>query len=91
MKEAGRVFPQIKLTHVKKLPLMIADEDRQRKIGELVKEVLGAKRREPEAETSATELKIDALIYEIYGVNNTRGEPPPLEESVVKGPSTDAI
>ena len=66
VKEAGRVFPQVKLTHVKKLPMAIADKSEQRKISDLVKQILAAKKRTPEADTTALDREIDRLVYQLY-------------------------
>jgi hypothetical protein len=68
VKEAGRVFPQVKLTHVKKLPLAIADKADQKEIADLVKKILAAKQRDAEADTSALEREIDELVYALYGL-----------------------
>ena len=57
VKEAGRVFPQVKLTHVKKLPLAIPEKSKQKGIAELVKEILEAKRQDADADTSAVGAK----------------------------------
>ncbi|MFP5231419.1 MAG: Eco57I restriction-modification methylase domain-containing protein [Acidobacteriota bacterium] len=72
VKEAGRVFPQVKLTHVKKLPLAIPDEPKQKEIADLVKKVLNAKRRNNVADTSDLEQNIDQLVYAVFGL--TRAE-----------------
>lgn len=66
VKEAGRVFPQVKLTHVKKLPLVIATTKQQAKIAELVDRILAAKSEDPHADTSKLETEIDRLVYKLY-------------------------
>jgi hypothetical protein len=66
VKEAGRVFPQVKLTHVKKLPLVIADDEKQQEVAGLVKNVLAAKRRNAAADTSEWEEAIDRLVYDLF-------------------------
>lgn len=65
-KEAGRVFPQVKLTHVKKLPLVIADTAKQKESANLVKKILVAKQRDPGADTTEWEREIDQLVYQLY-------------------------
>jgi len=80
VKEAGRVFPQVKLTHVKKLPLAIADKADQKEIADLVKKILAAKQRDAEADTSALEREIDELVYALYGLTEK-------EKAMVKGTS----
>jgi len=68
VKEAGRVFPQIKLTHVKKLPMAIPDKTKQLQIADLVKKIISAKERDPQADTTALEREIDQLVYKLYGL-----------------------
>lgn len=68
VKEAGRVFPQVKLTHVKKLPLVIADAAAQRTIAEFVKKILAEKRRDVNANVTKIERQIDDSIYGLYGL-----------------------
>ena len=67
VKEAGRVFPQVKLTHVKKLPLVIAASAKQKEIADLVKKILTAKRLDLGADTRELECEIDRLVYALFG------------------------
>ncbi|MBI4745946.1 MAG: N-6 DNA methylase [Deltaproteobacteria bacterium] len=78
VKESGRVFPQVKITHVKKLPLIIAPKNNQKQITDLVSKVLNAKNTNPQADTSALEKQIDEMVYALYGLT-------PEEIAVVKG------
>lgn len=66
MKEAGRVFPQVKLMHVKKLPFVVADKTKQQEIATLVLQILAAKKRDPKADATALEQEIDRLVYQLY-------------------------
>ena len=68
VKEAGRVFPQVKLTHVKKLPMAVAEKTKQKDIADLVKRILAAKARDASADVSALEREIDQLVYALYGL-----------------------
>jgi hypothetical protein len=70
VKEAGRVFPQVKLTHVKKLPMAIPDKAEQKEIVDLVKKILAAKQRDAGADVSALEREIDELVYALYGLTD---------------------
>jgi len=78
VKEAGRVFPQVKLTHVKKLPLVIVDKSKQKEIGDLVKRILKAKQHDSKANTIVLEREIDRKVDELYGIteeeSNTVGD-----------------
>jgi hypothetical protein len=77
VEEAGRVFPQVKLTHVKKLPLAIPEKEMQREVGALVKKMLQAKKGDPKADMGKLEIAMNSLIDQIYGV--TKGEDTMLE------------
>jgi type I restriction-modification system DNA methylase subunit len=83
VKEAGRVFPQVKLTHVKKLPLVIADAAAQSAIAELVKKILAVKRRDVNANVTKVERQIDDSIYGLYGL--TPAEIDLVETATVRG------
>jgi hypothetical protein len=67
VQESGRVFPQVKITHVKKLPLVIASTDTQNQISTYVSRILAAKRLQPEADTAKLEQEIDKMVYKLYG------------------------
>jgi len=68
VREAGRVFPQVKITHVRKLPLAIPPKQIQEEIGRKVKAVLAAKHANPEADTTVLEQEIDQHVYALYGL-----------------------
>src|ERR1035441_383378 len=68
VREAGRVFPQVKITHVKKLPLAIPPKHQQEQLAKRVKAVLAAKRGNMSADTSALEREIDQQVYALYGL-----------------------
>ena len=74
VQEAGRVFPQIKITHVKKLPIVIPQLDWQKEVDSLVDKML----HEDYSET--TDNLIDEKVYELYGL--TPEEIALVEESV---------
>jgi len=46
--------------------MAIADKSEQRKISDLVKQILAAKKRTPEADTTALDREIDRLVYQLY-------------------------
>jgi hypothetical protein len=78
VKEAGRVFPQVKITHVKKLPLAVPSKAEQLKIADLVHEILREKQANPATDTSALEREIDQQVYALYGLT-------PEEIAIVEG------
>ena len=80
VREAGRVFPQVKITHVKKLPLAVPSKPEQDNIADTVKKILSAKRANPAANTSKLEREIDEAVYALYGL--TPEEIKIVEESV---------
>ena len=67
--ELGRVFPQVKITHVKKLPLKIIDTKKQKPFIKLVDQILEKKKDNPEAGTGDLEREIDEMVYELYGLS----------------------
>ncbi|MBU2564243.1 N-6 DNA methylase [Patescibacteria group bacterium] len=75
VKEAGRVFPQVKLTHVKKLPLVIASKAEQIKISNLVRQILVITHENDymnnprkQDKVHEYEKQIDQLVYKLYGL-----------------------
>ena len=66
VKETGRVFPQVKLEHLKPLPIVLEDKEKQLQIESLVKQIINAKRINPSTDTSALESEIDRLVYQLY-------------------------
>ena len=68
VKETGRVFPQVKLEHLKPLPIVLEDKEKQLQIESLVKQIINAKRINPSTDISALESEIDRLVYQLYGL-----------------------
>jgi hypothetical protein len=64
--EEGKVFAQIKIALLRKLPIPVANKDQQRSIIKLVDQILAAKAENPKADTSALEREIDQLVYALY-------------------------
>jgi len=65
VKEAGRVFPQVKIKHVKKLPFIIANHEKQKLICKCVSYLIflnGADSRL----ASFFQRLIDAMVYELF-------------------------
>lgn len=68
VQESGRVFPQVKLTHLKKLPIAIPDEKTNQELANLASTIIKAKYSNPLADTSALEIEIDREVYQLYGL-----------------------
>ena len=68
VKEGGRVFPQVKLEHLKPLPIVIDNKEIQQLIEIKVTEIINLKRLNNSADTSALESEIDRLVYQLYGL-----------------------
>ena len=66
VKESGRVFPQVKLTKLKSLPIKKATKNEQLPLVELVQEILALKKQNPQADTTSLEAQIDELVYDLY-------------------------
>ena len=52
------------------LPIPKATESQQTEIAEIVDEIIEAKKQNPNADTSKLEGKIDALVYQLYGLTD---------------------
>ncbi len=78
--EQNRVFAEVKVVNLKKLPIAIASSDEQKPIIDLVDRILASKAADPSADTSALEAEIDRLVYQLYGL--TEAEIALVEESV---------
>ena len=68
VREAGRVFPQVKITHVKKLPLAIPLKREQDESATKVKAILQTKWKDVNADTTILEHEIDHFVYTLYGL-----------------------
>jgi type I restriction-modification system DNA methylase subunit len=66
--EEGKVFAQIKIELLRKLPIPKAGKDQQQPIIKLVARILAAKQRDAGADVSALEREIDQLVYALYGL-----------------------
>jgi len=68
VKEGGRVFPQVKLEHLKSLPIVLEDKEKQEQIENIVNNIANTKQANPSADTSALESEIDRCVYKLYGL-----------------------
>ncbi len=68
VQESGRVFPQVKLTHLKKLPIVLPDEQLGKDLAVLADKIVNTKRDNPSADTSLWESEIDRLVYQLYSL-----------------------
>ena len=64
------LFPKIRITQAKQLPIPIATPAQQQPIIALVEKILAAKKQNPQADTTAQEAEIDRLVYELYGLTD---------------------
>jgi len=62
------IFPQFKVNELAAFPLPKNRANKQVEIAELVKKILAAKKRDPDADTTALEDKIARMVYELYGL-----------------------
>ena len=65
VREAGRVFPQVKLKHVKKLPFVVADKNHQKNISNLVSYLLTTNIKQSDIKLLFKKI-IDAMVFELY-------------------------
>ena len=66
--EAGRVLAEVKPTRLRALPIAMGTEEQRKTLTEMVEKIMAEKNSNPEADTSALEGQIDALVYELYGL-----------------------
>lgn len=76
------VFPYIKGVHLKKLSLKDIKPVEQEAFIEIVDKILAAKKKDPKADTSKLEEKIDQMVYKLYGL--TKPERDIVENSIKK-------
>lgn len=66
-----KIFPEglhIKIYQLKEIPIPILEMKKQQTIIDLVNQILTAKKFDPTVDTSSLELKIDFLVYHLYGL-----------------------
>jgi hypothetical protein len=68
VRETGRVFPQVKLEYLRKLPIPVAAPEAQAPIVELVALILERRRAAPAADISELEAEIDRMVNALYGI-----------------------
>ena len=57
------------IANAKQLPIPVATASQQKPIINLVDKILSVKKANPNADTSEWEKQIDALVYDLYGLN----------------------
>ena len=75
----GKVFAEIKVIYVERLPLPKCTRKEQDEVASLARQILAAKRADAGADTSALEAEIDRHVYALYGL--TPAEIKIVEES----------
>lgn len=65
----GKVFAEIKVVYVERLPIVTVTPQEQKTIEVLVQRILQVKQANPNADVADLERKIDARIYRLYGLN----------------------
>lgn len=71
---AGRAFPQVKITHLRKLPIKLAPKSTQEIVINKVKEIITLKKQDRNLDTRNIELQVDELIMDLYGLNDEEKE-----------------
>ena len=66
--ERGEALAQVKKKHVELLPIKTCMPSQQQLIIALVDKILAAKKVNPQTDTSEWEMRIDKLVYELYGL-----------------------
>ena len=68
VQESGRVFPQVKLTHLKKLPIVIPSKEMDEEMKSITEKILSLRMDNSTYDTSDLESEIDDLVYKLYGL-----------------------
>ncbi|MBI5306119.1 hypothetical protein HZB04_00805, partial [Candidatus Wolfebacteria bacterium] len=68
----------VKPTYLARLPIPTKNIKTQKDISSVVDQILTAKKKDPNADTSALERQIDEMVYELYGLT-------PEEIEIVEG------
>ena len=66
--ETGKVFAQVKLTFLRKIPIKKISLAKQKPFIKLVDQILEKKKDNLEADTGELEREIDEMVYELYGL-----------------------
>ena len=64
--EQGKVFAQVKLTFLRKIPIKISDSKQQKPFITIVDKILSLKEENSETDTSKLEKQIDEMVYKLY-------------------------
>jgi len=75
---AADTFPQIMISDIQQFPIPEAPPIKQAPIESLVDQILAAKKKDSNADTSAPERQIDEMVYKLYGLT-------PEEIAIVEG------
>ncbi|MEM6643189.1 MAG: TaqI-like C-terminal specificity domain-containing protein [Bacteroidota bacterium] len=79
--ELEALFPQIKVSQLKQLPIPIPASKLQSSISLIVTQIQSLKKENPEADTTALEAEIDQLVYQLYDLTEEEIE---IVENAVK-------
>ena len=71
-------FPQFKVNELAEFPLPKRRADKTNEIAEMSKQILAAKQKDPDADTSGLEWQIDQMVYKLYDLT-------PEEIAIVEG------
>lgn len=64
----GKLFAELKINVLKKLPLKLAKESDQKPIITLVNDIISMKKSDKQPDTTLLEAEIDKMFYELYGL-----------------------
>lgn len=72
--KGGNIFPQVRISSIKSLPIKLAPIKQQIRIEKLVDKILMLKTEDSEADISTEISEIDKLVYKIYELTDTEIE-----------------
>jgi len=66
--EKGKVFAEVKIVNLEKLPIIIANTNSESLIIEIVDQIIASKKQNPQANTKQLEDQIDIMVYKLYNL-----------------------
>jgi hypothetical protein len=67
--EEGRAFAQVKIVDIKNLPFVVPSDSIQKELAELTDQIMERKKQGDSASYANLEDRVDALVYDLYGLS----------------------
>jgi hypothetical protein len=67
-KSVRQMFPKLILEDLRKFPIKKITAKKQQELISIVDQILNAKKSDPNADTTALEIEIDQMVYQLYNL-----------------------